>query len=243
VRTLHADSGVVDNAELHGDYPARHIQLDHPQDSPTASRPSGRSTFPPSSMKLFLLLSIPLLILDQATKWWIVDNFNPPSNHVAKAGCEEPYSTDKYNQIEAIPGFFNIVRVHNTGMAWGIGNGTNAARIIFPIIACFAIGMILWLWRKNAFPTLISKIAVALLLPGILGNLIDRLLPCRGYVVDFLDFILPGYVKLFPNSGGHFPSFNVADSCICIAAALLIISAFKGEPEDDNNAPAPPAEK
>ncbi len=175
-------------------------------------------------MKLFLILSLPLLILDQVTKWWIVDNFNDPSKPAT-------YDVEKYHQIEVIPGFFNIVRVHNTGMAWGIGNGTNAAKIIFPIVACFAIGLILWLWRKNAFPTLGSKLAVALLLPGILGNLIDRMLPGRGYVVDFLDFILPGYIKLFPQSGGHFPSFNVADSCICVAAFLLIIGALKGEPD------------
>lgn len=183
-------------------------------------------------MKLFLYLSIPLLILDQATKWWIVDSFNAPPNYVAKPGCEEPYDPEKHHEIQVIPGFFNIVRVHNTGMAFGIGNGTAAAKVIFPVIACFAIGLISWLWRKNAFPNLISKVAVALLLPGILGNLIDRLLPCRGYVVDFLDFILPFYDRIVPRSGGHFPSFNVADSCICVAAGLLIISAFKGEPEE-----------
>lgn len=187
-------------------------------------------------MKLFLYLSIPLLILDQASKWWIVDNFNAPPNHVAKPGCEEPYTAEKYDQIQVISGFFNIVRVHNTGMAFGIGNGTKAAKIIFPIIASLAIGMITWLWRKGAFPTMVSKLAVALLLPGILGNLIDRLLPCRGYVVDFLDFILPFYGKISSNGSNHFPSFNVADSCICIAAALLIISAFKGEPEPETEA-------
>ncbi len=178
-------------------------------------------------MKLFLFLSIPLLILDQATKWWIVETFNePPQPGV-------PYVIDpgkRTEPIEVIPGFFNIVRVHNTGMAWGIGNGTNAAKIIFPIVATLAIGLVTWLWRKGAFPTLLSKLAVALLLPGILGNLIDRLLPGRGYVVDFLDFVLPFYDKVAINSGGHFPSFNVADSCICVAAFLLILTALKGEP-------------
>ena len=193
-------------------------------------------------MKLFLYLSIPLLILDQATKWWIVDNFNAPPQR-GEAYVVDP---DLHNEIEVVPGFFNIVRVHNTGMAFGIGNGTNAAKIIFPIIACAAIGLIIWLWRKNAFPTLLSKLAVALLIPGILGNLIDRMLPGRGYVVDFLDFILPYYDKISPKSGGHFPSFNVADSCICVAAALLIISALKGEPETEEApqaATAPPKEQ
>ena len=73
-----------------------------------------------------------------------------------------------------------------------------------------------------------TRVAAALLLSGILGNITDRMLPGRGYVVDFLDFILPLYDRIVPSSGGHFPSFNVADSCICIAAGLLIISAFRG---------------
>jgi signal peptidase II len=168
-------------------------------------------------MKKFLLfLSAPLLILDQLTKWWIVSNF-----------------PDSYNEpvvprtIEVIPGFFNIVRVHNTGMAWGIMNGAEHANWFFGTIGIVAITAITILWRKGAFPDRISKTASALLISGIVGNLTDRLLPGRGYVVDFLDFLPPFYGKLFPSSGGHFPSFNVADSCICIAAGLLIISAFR----------------
>ena len=87
------------------------------------------------------------------------------------------------------------------------------------------------LWRKGAFPDKITKTATALLIAGILGNLTDRLLPGRGYVVDFLEFKLPFYDKIVPSSGGYFPSFNVADSCICIAAGLLILSAFR-QPAD-----------
>ena len=59
------------------------------------------------------------------------------------------------------------------------------------------------------------------------GNLTDRILPGRGYVVDFLDFQPPFYELIDKTSGGHFPSFNIADSCICIAAGLLILSAFR----------------
>ena len=56
----------------------------------------------------------------------------------------------------------------------------------------------------------------------------------KGYVVDFIDVKLPGYEKISPASGGHFPTFNVADSCISIAAVLLFVSAFR--PEDDKKA-------
>jgi signal peptidase II len=88
-------------------------------------------------------------------------------------------------------------------------------------------------------------IAVALLLCGIFGNLTDRLVQgflldefreasfwqrlSEGYVVDFVAVKLPLYDKLVPSSGGWWPAFNVADSCICIAAALLFIGGLREE--------------
>ena len=87
----------------------------------------------------------------------------------------------------------------------------------------FALIFILVLWRKDKFPGKINTYAIILLVPGILGNLVDRL--WHGYVVDFLDFYI---------SNSHWPSFNVADSCICISAGLLFISAFKGEDRIDS---------
>jgi len=123
--------------------------------------------------------------------------------------------------IEVIPEFFNIVRVHNTGMAFGIGNGTAAAKVIFPIIACAAITLIIWLWRRNAFPTPLSRVAVALLIPGILGNLIDRLY--IGAVVDFIDVHAGGW---------HWPAFNVADSAIFVGAVALVLAFLTGRDRD-----------
>ena len=168
-------------------------------------------------MKLLLYLSLPLYLLDQATKLWIVLSFPDP---------RDPGVLPRV--IEVIPGFFNLVRVHNTGMAFGMFNGNPYANWIFGAIGITAMTGILFLWRKGAFPDRMTRVAAALLLSGILGNITDRMLPGRGYVVDFLDFILPLYDRIVPSSGGHFPSFNVADSCICIAAGLLIISAFRG---------------
>jgi signal peptidase II len=75
------------------------------------------------------------------------------------------------------------------------------------------------LWRTNAFPTKLSQVAVALLLSGIFGNLLDRFM--RGYVVDFLDVHI---------QGNHWPAFNVADSAICVAAGMLFLSAFQKDP-------------
>jgi signal peptidase II len=156
-------------------------------------------------IRYFLLLTAPLFALDQWTKWLILQRF--------------PDYGSPENFIEVIPGFFNLVRVHNTGMAFGLLNGYEHANWII------ALTGITLLWKKGAFPDKISKTAAALLVSGIFGNLTDRILPGRGYVVDFLDFQPPFY-KLIDESG-HFPSFNVADSCICVAAGLLILSAFR----------------
>lgn len=163
-------------------------------------------------MRYFLLLSLPLYVVDQITKWLIVANFPDTYNEAVAPRV-----------IEVIPGFFNIVRVHNTGMAFGGFNGSEYANLVFGVIAITAMTAIIYLWRKGAFPNRIGKTAAALLVSGILGNFTDRILPGRGYVVDFLDFYI---------GQSHWPSFNVADSCICVAAALLFLSAFrKDDPE------------
>ncbi|MCB1236043.1 MAG: signal peptidase II [Verrucomicrobiae bacterium] len=159
-------------------------------------------------MRYILFLSLPLFFIDQLTKYWIVSDFPAPD------------SAETQRVIEAIPGFFNIVRVHNTGMAFGRFNGAEHANLAFGAIAITALGAIFWLWKKGAFPGPGAKTAAALLVSGILGNFTDRVLPGRGYVVDFLDFFVGAH---------HWPSFNVADSCICVAAGLLFVSAFRGE--------------
>lgn len=162
-------------------------------------------------IRYILILSAPLLALDQWTKWWIVQRF--------------PEYGSPENLIEVIPGFFSLVRVHNTGMAFGLLNGYEHANWIFGAVGLAAVFVIAKLWSKGAFPDKIAKTAAALLVSGILGNLTDRVLPRRGYVVDFLDFKLPFYEWI--DKSGHFPSFNIADSCITVAAALLLISSFR----------------
>jgi len=161
-------------------------------------------------MKLFLWLTLPLYILDQITKVLILKNFDAPN----------PYT----DHVNVIPGFFDLVRVHNTGIAFGNFNVGASANIVFTCVTIVALCFIIVLWKKNAFPTRLSKVAVALLISGILGNLTDRL--WHGYVVDFLDFHI---------NGKHWPSFNVADSCICVAASLLFITAFQKVPEEEKS--------
>ncbi len=155
-------------------------------------------------MRLFLFLTLPLFVLDQVTKIAIVRNFVEGESRMV------------------IPEFFNLVRVHNTGIAFGKFNDGAGTNIIFTIVAIVALIAIVIFWVRGCFPGKLNGVAVALLVSGVLGNLTDRI--WHGYVVDFLDFYL---------GCNHWPSFNVADSCICIAAGLLFIAAFRAEPEDD----------
>ncbi len=119
--------------------------------------------------------------------------------------------------IPIIDGFFNFTYVRNPGAAFGFGanNGDLFRLILFkivPVIACFWIAALIWKERHKSF---LLSLAYSLILAGAIGNLIDRF--SLNYVVDFLDFYL---------GSKHFPAFNIADSCISIAAGLLIIDFF-----------------
>lgn len=116
------------------------------------------------------------------------------------------------DMITVIPGFFSITYIRNTGAAWGMMSGLNSLLIGLSIIML----AILIIFRSSFITdTLIHKIAAGLMIAGIVGNLIDRMR--LGYVVDFLHFYIGKY---------QFPSFNVADSAICIGVALYIFSQF-----------------
>ena len=183
-----------------------------------------------------LLTAIGLYLLDQITKWAIVLNFHPPVRYVV-----DGKTYGQMDQTPVLDGFLNIVRVHNTGVAFGFGNGTAWSTYVFLAIPIIAIIVILRFFKKGiVFTTPLTRLCGALILTGVLGNLTDRLvqgflLPgaehlgfwanlARGYVVDFIDVTVP-FTQY------HWPSFNVADSCISIAAVLLFFICMK-KPEE-----------
>ena len=177
------------------------VTLPATQTRPARSIAAWMSTAVPSprSASFLVFLTLPLFALDQATK--------------ALALIFIP----EQSQIPVVPGFFNLVLVHNTGAAFGLGTNNNA---FFLGLAAFALAIILSLWMRGKFVLRGTRLAVAILLAGIAGNLLDRII--HGHVIDFLDFILPVY--------GHWPAFNIADVCICTAAGLLILLSFLPEP-------------
>jgi signal peptidase II len=186
--------------------------------------------------RLILFITLPLYVLDQVTKFWTVGHFAaPPAGH---------FSTMDLPMV-VVDGFFFLTRVHNQGVAFGFGNGTAWAPAVFLLVPLIALTLLRIFWKKGVFHHPLSMVAVPLLLCGILGNLTDRLVQgflleayqsaplwqrfSQGYVVDFIAVKLPYYDKLVPSSGGWWPAFNVADSCICVAAALLFIGGLREE--------------
>ncbi|PKO61445.1 MAG: signal peptidase II [Betaproteobacteria bacterium HGW-Betaproteobacteria-18] len=111
-----------------------------------------------------------------------------------------------------ITGFFNLVRVHNSGAAFSfLASAGGWQRWLFTAIGIGAALLMVWLLKTHAKQKLFS-FAIASILGGAIGNVIDRVL--YGHVVDFFDFHWHGW---------HFPAFNVADSAITIGAACLIL--------------------
>ena len=147
------------------------------------------------------LVMATLIIVDQLTKGAIQTNLY-------------------YGQsIPVIDGFFSIAYVKNTGAAFGFGAGAHeyfriVMFLILPVIFC---GWIFYMLVKTIKSPFYLSLAYALILAGAIGNLIDRF--SLGYVVDFLLFF-------WKDESNHFPAFNVADSCITVAAGLLIIDFF-----------------
>ncbi len=144
--------------------------------------------------KYLLLFTIAPLIIDIITK------------NIIKAKME------LYSSISVIDGFFNIVYVLNPGAAFSILHDMNESyrQLFFVSITIIAIFIILYIFIQEK--SKVSIIGFALILSGAIGNLIDRIY--LGKVVDFLDFYYSSY---------HFPAFNIADSCITIGVALIII--------------------
>lgn len=146
-------------------------------------------------------------VLDQTTKWMA---------HAWLRPLAEP--------VEVIPGFFNLVYVTNTGAAFGMFQDGNLFFVFLSVGALIFLGLFFWLrWYADKW----SFLGAALILPGVAGNLTDRLV--HGKVIDFADFYIGDW---------HWPAFNVADSCICIGAGLLIISAFTQTRQDMQRAKA-----
>jgi len=140
----------------------------------------------------YLAFATTTLLLDQLSKWSALSNL--------QMGVPEP----------VLP-FLNWLLLFNPGAAFSfLADGSGWQRWFFIILGLVACVYIIYLLRKSLSEKLLC-IALSLILGGALGNVLDRMM--YGAVVDFIDLYYANW---------HWPAFNIADSAICIGAALII---------------------
>lgn len=154
-------------------------------------------------MKKTLLVFVFCVFIDQITKILLFNNL--------QIGLVNPI----------IKGFFNITLVLNEGAAFSILRYKTAFLIMTSLVV--VTFLILYIW-KSKYLRDIEYITYGVLLGGIIGNLIDRII--RGSVIDYLDFNIFGY---------SFPIFNFADVCIVVAMFTILLFSFKEGRRGDNS--------
>lgn len=174
-----------------------------------------------SRLGLAALLAV-TLAMDQWTKFLARAHFGFPDG--------EP---DYFKVKHVIGEWLQFRLIYNTGAAFGMKpqeilpflNPT----VFYLLFSTAAIGFLLFLYRKLPREDLWQKTGITLILSGAFGNLIDRLMLQK--VTDFIDVGVPGYPW-------RWPTFNIADSCVCVGVAMILISSWI--PRADGSAqPAP----
>lgn len=122
------------------------------------------------------------------------------------------------DEIKIIPNFFSIYYIENEGAAFSILGGQTYLLILVSLIALVILDR--YLTKESKFSKL-STISLGIIIGGILGNLIDRIM--YHAVIDYLSFDIFGY---------SFPVFNIADIGITVGAVLLMIDIIRGEIND-----------
>jgi signal peptidase II len=148
-------------------------------------------------MLKWLWLSGLMIVLDQASKWWMVSWLS------------------LYETVAVMP-YFNLTMAHNYGAAFSFLAEAGGWQRWFFVGLAVIVSLVLIIWLAKLKPAAkLEAISLSLILGGAIGNVIDRI--NYGYVVDFLDIYYGSY---------HWPAFNIADSAICIGAVLLVIDTF-----------------
>lgn len=120
------------------------------------------------------------------------------------------------NRIEVLP-FFNLLYVHNYGAAFSfLSDQSGWQRWFFAAIAFLVSGLLTYWMSKLPASEKWNNIAYAMIIGGAIGNVFDRLV--HGFVIDYLDVYWGTY---------HWPAFNLADSTICVGAAMIILDGFR----------------
>jgi signal peptidase II len=148
-----------------------------------------------------------VLIVDRLTKWLIETRVS------------------FFDSLKIIPGFFDIVRSENSGVAFGLFNDSSSQwRTLLLVLLSLAavVGVSILLWRPERLDRL-SRWGFALILGGAAGNVVDRIL--YGRVTDFLLLYVRDY---------QWPAFNIADSAIVIGSVLLALGLLRPKQQAAN---------
>ena len=138
-----------------------------------------------------------VVVADRATKWLVTANMQ------------------RGDTIPVVPGLFSLTYVRNPGAAFGMLAESPLRIPVLALFALAAIGGLTYLLVQTPRTQIWERTAAAVIIGGALGNLYDRFR--YGWVVDFLDF----YVQRW-----HWPAFNIADSCITVGVAVLLIASM-----------------
>jgi signal peptidase II len=135
-------------------------------------------------------------------------------DQLSKAAVLVFFAGRALGERETITSFFNLALTYNRGISFGLFNGSYGLNALVFSVAAAAIVAVLLYWLSRAGSPLLA-VAIGLIIGGAVGNVIDRL--HLGSVVDFLDFHIGSL---------HWPTFNLADSAICIGVAAMLLDGI-----------------
>lgn len=147
----------------------------------------------------FLALSALIVALDQWTKLWI------------------EATLELHERLPVLPGFFDLVHVQNTGIAFGLfpAGRELGGTLVLTALGLAALAVVSIYFRRTSEREPLLLLSLSLVLGGAVGNLVDRIL--LRAVTDFLDVYVGSY---------HWPAFNVADSGVTVGIVLMLAHSF-----------------
>jgi len=182
----------------------------------------------------FAWMAIVLIVLDQLTKWLVMNNIGTSSStFLSSDGTIVAYG----KTVTLIPNFLYIICALNEGSAFSVGASVSWMRYVFIVISWGASVVMVYYWRKHLdkHDNLMNSI-IMLCLAGAMGNAIDRAFYWQGTVgfsgvIDWVQFyLIKGTKYLYP-----FPTFNIADSCLTIGVVMAVVTLIVRDIKDKKN--------
>ncbi|PXX74022.1 signal peptidase II [Rivihabitans pingtungensis] len=152
--------------------------------------------------------------MPEAVRWFVLSVLVIVLDQLSKVYFNGAY---QYGEVrEVIPGLFNFVLVYNPGAAFSfLADAGGWQKFFFTALAFAVSGWLGWQMLRGGQSRMMN-LASALIIGGALGNVIDRLI--HGHVIDFIQVYYQHY---------YWPAFNLADSAICLGAALMVLDSFR----------------